>query len=104
MPGTGPLLNTGRARSQALVSCATAGNCAVGLTFTDDHGLQQAFVASEADGTWGAAMEVPGLGPLNAGGNASITSVSCGSAGNCAAVGTYTDGAGHTQAFVISQA
>jgi len=29
--------------------------------------------------------------------------VSCGSAGNCAAGGTYTGGAGHTQAFVVNQ-
>jgi len=45
-----------------------------------------------------------GLADLNADGNASITSVSCGAAGNCAAAGTYTDGSGHTQAFVASQA
>jgi hypothetical protein len=94
----------GTARSNALVSCATAGNCAVGLTFTDDIGLQQVFVASETDGDWGLADEIPGLATLNAGGNASIASVSCGSAGNCAVVGTYTDAASHTQAFVVSQA
>jgi len=40
---------------------------------------------------------------LNAGGNASTDSVSCVSAGNCAAVGDYTDGSGHTQAFVVNQ-
>jgi hypothetical protein len=98
-----PLIR-GTGRSNALVSCATAGNCAVGLTFTDDIRQQQVFVASETDGDWGAANEIPGLATLNAGRNASITSVSCGSAGNCAAVGTYTDAAGHTQAFVVSEA
>src|SRR6266852_4641285 len=55
-------------------------------------------------GTWGTAMEVPGLGSLNQGGNAQLASVSCASAGNCAAGGFYTDGSGHTQAFVVSQA
>jgi len=96
-------LPAGRFGSKALVSCATAGNCAAGLTYTGDIGTQQAFVASETDGTWGTAIEIPGLGTLNAGGNASVTSVSCGSVGTCAAGGSYTDGAGHAQAFVVSQ-
>jgi hypothetical protein len=85
-----------------LVSCATAGNCTVGVTNADD--TQQAFVASQTDGAWGAAVQIPGLANLSAGRNASITSVSCGAAGNCGVVGTYTDSAGHTQAFVVSQA
>ena len=55
-------------------------------------------------GTWGTAIEIPGLGTLNARGNASVTALSCGAAGNCAAVGFYQDGSGHTQAFVASQA
>jgi len=103
VPGSGTL-PAGRFGSDALVSCATAGNCAVGLTYTDDLGTQQAFVVSQTNGTWGNAIEIPGLSALNAGGNASVTSVSCGSAGNCAAVGFYKDGSGHTQAFVVSQA
>jgi hypothetical protein len=97
-------LPAGRFGSDALVSCATGGNCAAGLTYTADTGAQQAFVASETNGTWRIAIEIPGLGTLNVGGNASITSVSCSSAGTCAAGGSYTDGAGHTQAFVVSQA
>jgi len=97
-------LPAGRFGSDSLVSCATAGNCAAGLTYTDDIGTHQAFVASQVNGTWRRAFRVPGLGTLNAGGNASITSVSCAPAGNCAAGGSYADGAGHTQAFVVSQA
>jgi hypothetical protein len=103
VPGSGTL-NAGRFGSRASVSCATAGNCAVGLTYTDDFARQQAFVASETNGTWGKATEIPGLGTLNAGANASVTSLSCGAAGNCAAVGFYKDSSGHTQAFVASEA
>jgi len=47
--------------------------------------------AAARAGTWRTAIEVPGLGPLNAGGDAELPSVSCGSAGNCAAGGTYLD-------------
>jgi hypothetical protein len=103
VPGSGTL-PAGQLGNVTLVSCASAGNCTAGLTYTADFDRQQAFVASEANGTWGNAIEIPGLGTLNAGGNASVTSVSCGAAGNCAAVGSYTDGSGHTQAFVASQA
>jgi hypothetical protein len=85
------------------VSCATAGNCAAAGTYDDAIWSQQAFVVTEKKGAWGTAIEVPGSGTLNAG-DASVTSVSCHSAGSCAAGGTYTDGSGHTQAFVVNQA
>jgi hypothetical protein len=37
----------------------------------------------------GRAVEVPGLGALNKGGQAGVASVSCGSAGSCAAGEDY---------------
>jgi hypothetical protein len=55
-------------------------------------------------GTWRAAIELPGTRGLNTGGHAVVTSVSCASAGNCAAGGSYMDGSGHYQAFVASEA
>ena len=54
-------------------------------------------------GSWGTAVEVPGPAALNQGGSAWIGAVSCVSPGNCAAGGGYTDGSGHSQAFVVSQ-
>jgi hypothetical protein len=60
-------------------------------------------VASETNGTWHAAIEVPGTGGLNQGGGAEVASVSCASAGNCAAAGGYIDGSGHRQAFVAGE-
>ena len=59
--------------------------------------------APATGGTWGKAIEVPGLGTLNARGDAAIFSASCASAGNCATGGFYTDSSGHTQAFVVGQ-
>src|SRR5262249_56380823 len=52
--------------------------------------------------SWRHAIEVPGRGMLNAGGEAGVRSVSCGSAGNCAAGGFYT-GSVSGQAFVVSE-
>jgi hypothetical protein len=86
------------------MSCASAGNCTAGGQYVDSSGRFQVFVVSEANGNWGQAEQVPNTGNLNAGGSAGFTSVSCASAGNCSAGGLYTDGSGHLQAFVVSQA
>ena len=71
------------------MSCASAGNCAAGGDYQDGGHHGQGFVAVERNGRWGTAIEMPGLGALNRGGNAHISSVSCASAGNCAAGGPY---------------
>ena len=89
------------------VSCGSAGNCAAGGDYWD-HGRYLGFVVSEANGRWGRAIEVPGLGALDAGaypgdGGAGVVSVSCGSAGNCAAGGSYLDQQRHSQGFVVSE-
>ena len=108
VPGTAAL-NRGTAFGAAVnsVSCASAGDCSAGGSYTDKSGNQQAFVVSQVKGTWGKAEEVPGTAALNKNSNpndpgAAITSVSCASAGDCSAGGLYTDAAG-TQAFVVSQ-
>src|SRR5262249_20967695 len=49
------------------------------------------------------AIEVPGAAALNQNEHADITSVSCASAGNCAAGGFYTDSSVREQVFVASQ-
>jgi Bacterial Ig-like domain (group 3) len=91
------------------VSCpsASANVCAAGGSYVDAGGHTQGLLAVESnaspDGDWSALTAVPGLAALNTGGNASVASVSCPSAGNCAAAGFYTDGNGHQQAFVITE-
>jgi hypothetical protein len=69
----------------------------------DGSSHYQAFVASERNGTWHAATELPGTGTLNKGDGARVASVSCAPAGSCGAGGSCTDGSGHYQAFVASQ-
>jgi hypothetical protein len=101
LAGTAALNHGGSAIVES-VSCASAGNCSVGGQYTDSRGWQ-VFVAALTNGTWHAAKQVPGAAALNQGGNAQITSVSCASAGNCAAGGLYTDSSGHAQAFVAGE-
>jgi hypothetical protein len=85
------------------VSCPSAGNCTVGGSYSDSSGNLQAFVADEVNGTWSDAIEIPGTAALNTGGQAQVNSVSCASAGNCAAAGYYTDSSDHWQAFVAGE-
>ena len=60
-------------------------------------------MTDEVNGTWGDAIEVPGAPGLNTGGNAEVASVSCSSAGNCAAGGYYASGSQVRRAFVADE-
>ena len=91
-------LDTGGYSDVTSVSCAPAGNCAVGGYYTFGGGGQGSFVASERNGRWATAIQVPGPGALSTGQDAGVSSVSCGSAGNCAA-----GGGGSDQAFVTDE-
>jgi hypothetical protein len=96
-------LNQGGSADITSVSCASAGNCSAGGRYWDSAQNNQVFVTSQVNGTWRKAIEVPGTAALNQGGSAFITSVSCGSAGNCSAGGSYFDSSSHRQAFVAGQ-
>src|SRR5262245_11214732 len=102
VPGSAALNRDGFAGLNS-VSCASAGRCSAGGFYTDGRAHRQAFVVSEKGGTWGKAVNVPGLAVLSKGGFAEVTSVSCASAGNCTAGGWYTDASGAGQAFVVRQ-
>jgi hypothetical protein len=100
VPGTAAL-NTGGYAEINSVSCVSAGNCSAGGDYQGAGG-DQAFVASQSGGSWGKAIEVPGTAALNTSGYATVTSVSCASAGNCGAGGLYSTGASQ-DVFVVSQ-
>jgi hypothetical protein len=101
VPGTAAL-NQGGFAETVSVSCAPPGKCAAGGIYSDSSGSGQAFVVSAVNGTWGTAEQVPGTAALNQGGFAYVTSVSCASPVNCAAGGTYIDGSGSQQAFIVN--
>jgi hypothetical protein len=102
VPGLGAL-NKGGTAQVLSVSCASTGNCVAGGEYADGSRHVQGFVADERNGRWGKAIEVPGLGALNTGGNAEVVSLSCRSAGNCAASGDYYVRHGREQGFVVSE-
>jgi hypothetical protein len=90
------------------VSCSSPGNCAAGGYYSGAFGTQ-AFVVDETNGVWGTAIEVPGTAALNVAGIGAVWSVSCGSTGDCAAGGYYSDhfnpdgDPADPQAFVVSE-
>jgi hypothetical protein len=102
VPGTASL-NKGVNAQVNSVSCASAGNCSAGGFYNDGSLHQQAFVVSKVNGSWHTAIEVPGTAALNKGGGAAVSSVSCASAGNCSAGGSYEDSSRRGQAFVVSE-
>jgi hypothetical protein len=105
VPGSAAL-NTGGSAQVSSVSCPAAGECAAGGSYTASSGAL-GFVVSQANGVWGTAVEVPGLAALNTAWGALVESVSCGSAGNCAAGGSYDTFpyccGGGAQGFVASE-
>jgi hypothetical protein len=106
VPGTGAL-NTGGNAAIESVSCRSAGSCSAVGNYSDTagRGEDQAFVVGEKDGIWGKAVAVPGMSTLNEDGIAYVNSVSCGSTGNCSAIGTEWNGNTNVdQAFVVTEA
>jgi len=108
LPGITALSRRDDATLDAL-TCPTPGNCVAGGSYYSRVGnalgepYQEAFVASEVNGRWGPAVEVPAIARLNAGGLAQILTISCVSVGDCAAGGSYQDGAGDTVTFVANE-
>lgn len=93
----------GRGSTLTSLSCSEPGACAAGGTYSENGvGPNQAFVVNEKHGLWRKAIVVPGLAALDLGG-ATLYSISCASAGSCAASGSYIDGPADTQAFVVSE-
>jgi hypothetical protein len=76
------------------VSCPSAGNCSAVGSYLTKTGHLEGLLVSEKAGRW-----QPGIAPVlpanaTASQGVSLNSVSCTSAGNCSAVGSYDDSSG----------
>ncbi len=101
VPGTATL-NAGKFATVGAISCPSVGNCSAGGYYTDHAGLTRPFAVSEKKGVWGKAVKVSGPAALNTSKFAQISTISCGSPGNCLAGGGYAL-AGGKQAFVVTE-
>jgi hypothetical protein len=75
------------------VSCGAPGDCAVGgyyMPYSPVPIIWFAFLATEKNGRWGNAEDVPGLEALDNGNQDQITAISCTAAGDCTAAGFVT--------------
>jgi hypothetical protein len=85
------------------VSCSATGDCTAGGSYSQGDVLGEVYAVSEVNGVWGDIEELPGVAALNLDGTANLTGLSCSSAGNCSATGSYVDGSAQTQTFVASE-
>jgi hypothetical protein len=83
------------------VSCASAGNCGAVGAYSDALGNEQGWLLTESGSVWGSGVEAR---PPSSSAGAFVNSVSCGSAGNCTAVGGYEDlDTGETEAMLLTE-
>jgi hypothetical protein len=85
------------------VSCASAGNCSAGGNYALGARRSQAFLVDETNGVWGTAQTVPGLTARDASENTEVYVMSCPSAGNCGAGGTYAPTNNSSIVFVVNE-
>jgi hypothetical protein len=101
VPGTAAL-NTGGVAGVNAISCPAVGECTADGYDSNNDVNSRAFVASETNGSWGTAVEIP-TATLRPSGWVDPFSISCPAAGECATGGGYTDSKGRTQAFVAGE-
>ena len=87
------------------VSCTSSGNCSAGGYYTNDMNIRRLFVVSQIAGVWQPAIDVPSPVNFDFTGWSSVNSVSCASAGNCVAGGSYQTSVVMAQnvPFLVSQ-
>ena len=85
------------------VSCASAGNCTAVGKFRNAAQRVEAFTMTQTAEVWSEATSaVFGAGLQNAAPDAVFNSVSCASAGNCTAVGSFKNAGGTAEAFTMT--
>jgi hypothetical protein len=86
------------------VSCAAAGECSAVGTYVDAAGDRQGLLVVQAAGAWQPGVEVTlPANALGSGQAVALNSVSCGAAGGCSAVGSYTDSANGTRGLLVTE-
>jgi hypothetical protein len=85
------------------LSCPSAGNCSAGGSYSDAKGNVQGLLLSEVKGVWKAPTRL--LPPSSADPDPSLTinGLSCATAGNCSAVGSFEDTHSNGQSFAAEE-
>lgn len=85
------------------VACGSAGNCSAVGSFIDANNVTHSLAVNEVARKWRVAVST--LAPSNASAfaGASLSEVTCVSAGNCAAIGTYNASGSGVQSLVDTE-
>ncbi len=85
------------------LSCVSATECVAGGDYSNTAGAVIGLIVSETNGVWRAPISL--VPPVGADANPDVTifDVSCGAAGNCAAVGSYEDSAKNVVPFTANE-
>src|SRR5215469_860504 len=102
VPGTGALNKGGMATVNS-ISCPSAGNCSAGGAYASRPALSQLFVVTQRHGRWGKAEQAPGTAGLSKDIDDAVYSISCTSAGTCAASAQYADQSSSFQALILTE-
>ena len=86
------------------ISCATPGNCTAVGSYVNAAGDTSALLVSQKDWSWDSGQTVPLPAGASAAPSSALDSVSCRRAGDCTAVGWYTDQSGAIQGLLLTQA
>jgi hypothetical protein len=96
----------GQSATLSSVTCVSAGNCVAVGTYMNGRASSVPLAIIEADGVWsaGGPIALPADAPHSATTQfAGLRSVSCPSAGNCTAVGTYLDSRHHVRGLLVTE-
>jgi hypothetical protein len=88
------------------VGCGSPGNCAIGGFYGEREGdggwwAGSAFLDTERNGSWGTAVDTPGVDSLNKAHAADVTSLSCTAKGDCTGGGYYTIAGQYTETQTV---
>ena len=89
--------------SVAQISCWSTGNCSAIGNYIDVNNVSQGFLLNEVNGTWQTAQNVATPSNTSAFANISLNALTCASAQNCTAIGTYATRTGAKTPFVVSE-
>jgi hypothetical protein len=96
IPGT-----PGTIRPHPVIDCTSPGNCVVAGGYATEKNTYKAFTAAQVNGTWRKAQPISDRA-LSGRISDAATTLSCTTAGNCAAAGEYTTKSG-TSAFTVAE-
>jgi hypothetical protein len=88
------------------LDCTSATTCVAGgdlVNVLATGADVEPFLLDETNGVWGPVEAISGVAALSREDEASLTALSCGSDGDCAAGGDYLNTSGQSQAYIVTE-